>query len=90
MHVWCTCAQNWKKKEKKKENLTPESLCIAEGHTKFDSYVNQDHQFCWHFHNWWDYLSKKVVWDLPVRTSRDTSGPEYRSMETYRKCSYDI
>lgn len=34
------------KKRKKKENLTPESLCIAEGHTKFDSYVNQDHQFC--------------------------------------------
>lgn len=34
------------KKKKQKKKLTPESLCIVEGHTKFDSYVNQDHQFC--------------------------------------------
>lgn len=33
-------------KLKKKKKVTPESLCIVEGHAKFDSYMNQEHQFC--------------------------------------------
>lgn len=54
----CICAQKFKKNQQqqqkntqqklnsKKEDLTPERLCVSEGQAKFDSCVNQEHCFC--------------------------------------------
>lgn len=60
MYPWtCIDAEKLKKKTKKKklygkkEKLTPEGLCVSEGEPRFDSYMNQEHGFCWHFQSQW-------------------------------------